>query len=283
MTYHEWYTQYLSLYKRNLSPKTRESYDHVTAAYILPAAGTLQLEELTPEHIQAAINAAAINGSRQSQIVYALMHAVLRRAYRSRLIAWNPADAIDKPDHDQEIGKAIAAADLPAVQDAALEDLPIALALFAGLRRGEICGLQWQDVDLAASTLHVRRQRSRAGCALITRQPKSRAGVRDVPIAAELLPILRAEYRLSPRDWVVDLAPETISRRWARMERELALTDHYRLHDLRHTYGSRLVLDGVNIRVVQYLMGHSSVEVTMRIYSHCSAQDAAKELVRVYG
>lgn len=284
MTYETWYTQYLQTYKRDLAPKTRESYDQVTAAYILPACGGLDLEQLTPEHVQAAINAAADHGGRQAQVVYSLMHAVLRRACRSWLIPRNPADAIDKPGHLQEEGKALTAADYADAAPLIDEDLALCLALRAGLRRGEIAGLQWGDIDLAARTLRVRRQRCRVRGDVITKTPKSAAGVRDVPIAPELLALLKAEYKLAPTAWVVDLAPEAITRRWARMQRSaLHLQEAYRLHDLRHTYGSHLVLDGVNLRVVQYLMGHSSISITMKVYSHCRADDAAQELRRVYG
>lgn len=283
MTYEEWYAQYLQLYKRKLAPKTRESYDQVTRLYILPAVAAADLREITPEHVQLAINAAADHGGRQAQVVYSVMHAVMRRAYRSRLIEWNPVDAIDKPDHEQEQGKALSAADLDEAEPPILDDLALSLALCAGLRRGEICGLQWGDVDLKTGTLHVRRQRCRASGDLITKTPKSRAGVRDIPIDARLLPQLKAAYRLTPSAWVVDIMPEAITRRWAKMQKALHLSEHYRLHDLRHTYGSRLVLDGVNLRVVQYLMGHSKIDVTMRVYSHCRASDAQKELKRVYG
>lgn len=283
MNYAEWYTQYLSLYKRKLAPKTRESYDQVTRLYILPAVADLQLSDITPEHVQLAINAAADRGGRQAQVVFSVFHAVMRRAYRSRLIPWNPVDAIDKPEHEQEQGKALSAADLLLAEPLIREDLSLSLALYAGLRRGEICGLQWQDVDLVAGILRIRRQRCRASGDLITKTPKSRAGVRDVPIAPELLPLLKAAFKLRPSAWVVEVMPEQITRRWNSMQRDLAMAEHYRLHDLRHTYGSRLVLDGVNLRVVQYLMGHSKIDITMRVYSHCRASDAQKELRRVYG
>lgn len=283
MNYAEWYTQYLQLYKRKLAPKTRESYDQVTRLYILPAVADLQLSDITPEHVQSAINAAADRGGRQAQIVYSVFHAVMRRAYRSRLILWNPVDAIDKPEHVQEQGKALLAADLQLTEPLIREDLSLSLALYAGLRRGEICGLQWGDVDLQHGVLHVRRQRCRADGQLITKSPKSRAGVRDVPIDPQLLPLLKAAFRLRPSAWVVDVMPEQITRRWNNLQRNVPMTEHYRLHDLRHTYGSRLVLDGVNLRVVQYLMGHSKIDITMRVYSHCRASDALKELRRVYG
>lgn len=283
MTYGAWYSQYLQLYKRNLSPRTKESYDQVTRLYIQPTVGNVELEAVSPELLQLAINAAADRGGRQAQIVYALLHAVLRRAYRSRLIPWNPADAIDKPEHEQEQGRALSAADLAAVEPWIQDDVALSLALYAGLRRGEICGLQWADVDLPAGVIRVRRQRCRAYGQLIEKQPKSRAGVRDIPIKRELLPILRAAYRLAPRDWVVDVAPEAITRRWSQLQKQQGIGERYRLHDLRHTYGSRLVLDGVNLRVVQYLMGHSKIDITMRVYSHCRADDAQQELKRVYG
>ena len=283
MTYGAWYSQYLQLYKRNLSPRTKESYDQVTRLYIQPTVGNVELEAVSPELLQLAINAAADRGGRQAQIVYALLHAVLRRAYRSRLIPWNPADAIDKPEHEQEQGRALSAADLAAVEPWIQDDVALSLALYAGLRRGEICGLKWADVDLPLGVIHVRRQRCRAYGQLIEKQPKSRAGVRDIPIKRELLPILRAAYRLAPRDWVVDVAPEAITRRWSQLQKQQGIGERYRLHDLRHTYGSRLVLDGVNLRVVQYLMGHSKIDITMRVYSHCRADDARQELKRVYG
>ena len=283
MLYRDWYSQYLQVYKRKLAPKTRESYDQVTRLYILPAVADLQLEEITPEHVQSAINAAADRGGRQAQIVFSVFHAVMRRAYRSRLILWNPVDAIDKPEHIQEQGKALSAQDLSAAEGPIREDLALSLALYAGLRRGEICGLQWGDVDLKAGVLRIRRQRCRAGGELITKTPKSRSGVRDVPIDPQLLPQLKAAFRLRPSAWVVDVMPEQITRRWNNIQRNVPISEHYRLHDLRHTYGSRLVLDGVNLRVVQYLMGHSKIDITMRVYSHCRASDAQKELRRVYG
>ena len=283
MLYRDWYSQYLQVYKRKLAPKTRESYDQVTRLYILPAVADLHLEEIAPEHVQLAINAAADRGGRQAQVVFSVFHAVMRRAYRSRLISWNPVDAIDKPEHEQEQGKALSAADLLISEPLIREDLSLSLALYAGLRRGEICGLQWGDVDLKAGVLRIRRQRCRAGGELITKTPKSRSGVRDIPIDPQLLPQLKAAFRLRPSAWVVDVMPEQITRRWNNMQRNVPMSEHYRLHDLRHTYGSRLVLDGVNLRVVQYLMGHSKIDITMRVYSHCQASDAQKELQRVYG
>ena len=157
----------------------------------------------------------------------------------------------------------------------------MSLALFAGLRRAEITGLRWGDVDLVADVLHVRRIRHRVGGELVAAAPKSAAGVRDIPIAPELLPILRRFYRLTPSAYCVDVAPEALDRRWVRVQDGLSLSRRYRLHDLRHTYVTRAILSGINPRVVQYLAGHSSLELTLQVYSHITVEAAQAEIRRV--
>lgn len=283
MLYRDWYSQYMALYKSQLKPRTREEYDRMNRVYIAPVLGGLDITRISPEDIQTVLVHTTDHGSRQAQAVYALLRAVLRRACRSRLILWSPVDAIDKPEHEQEQGQQLTEADYTVAVPLIRGSLPLSLALFAGLRRGEIAGLQWGDVDLAAGLLRIRRQRQRVQGQIITVTPKSASGSRDVPIDPDLLPILRSAYVLRPRAWVSSHAPEYPGREWAAIqEQDVLLSQHYRLHDLRHTYGSRLILSGCNLRVVQYLMGHSSLEVTMRVYSHCTSDQAAKEARRIY-
>ena len=284
MTYGQWYPRYIQLYKSRLAPRTREEYDRIHRQYIAPVLGALELGSITPEDVQLVlVTAADRGGTRQAQTVYSLMHAVFRRAYRSCLVNRSPVDAIDKPEHDPEQGRQLTEQDYAAALPFIRRSLALSLALDAGLRRGEISGLQWQDVDLQHGYLHVRRQRQRTGGQIIIKTPKSASGCRDVAIAPELLQLLKRHYQLIPSGWVVPHAPEYAGRIWADLQSNtLRLSDHYRLHDLRHTYGSRLILDGVNLRAVQYLMGHSSLEVTTRVYSHCSPEQAAREVRRIY-
>ena len=104
MTYSEWFSQYLSLYKRKISDKTRESYLRL-AQLVAPIIGAKPLEAITPDDIQAALVAAEDQaGSRQAQLVYTLLHAVFRRAVRSKHLRENPVEAVDKPDHEGKQG-----------------------------------------------------------------------------------------------------------------------------------------------------------------------------------
>lgn len=281
MDYQEWFTLYLSTYKRDIKPRTREEYQRQHRTYIAPIIGAKPLEAITPEDCQAIINAAAANGERIAQAVYALLRAAFRRAVRSRRLLWSPMDAVDRPKHKPEPGNALTEADYMAAVPEISEDLALSLALFAGLRRAEITGLRWGDVDLVSGVLHIRRIRHRVGGKLIDAAPKSAAGVRDLPIAPELLPILRRCYRLSPSAFCIDTAPEALDRRWSHIQSNLSLSRRYRLHDLRHTYVTRAILSGINPRVVQYLAGHSSLELTLQVYSHITLEAAQAEIRRV--
>ena len=281
MTYSEWYTIYLATYKQETKPRTLEEYERQHRAYIAPIIGAKELDTVTAEDIQTVINTATANGSRIAQAVYALLHAVFRRAVRSRRLLWSPVDAIDRPKHTTQTGKALSDREFEAAAPYVLEVLSLSLALFAGLRRAEICGLQWQDVDLVHGVLHVRRIRHRVKRQLVIAPPKSEAGVRSIPIAPELLPVLRRSFCFNLSAFCVPSAPEAIDRAWKRIQKKcVSLSKPYRLHDLRHTYITRMLLSGVAPRVVQYLAGHSTLDLTLKVYTHITAEKAKKEVER---
>ena len=283
MNYAQWYQTYMSLYKRRLSDKTRESYARLNQL-INPIIGAKPLEAITPDDIQAALVAAEDQaGSRQAQLVYTLLHAVFRRAVRSKHLRENPVEAVDKPDHETQQGRAIEGANWQRLAPIISGDVAFALMAFGGLRRGETLALRRADVDFSAGVLHVCRQRVRVGGQLVTAPPKSAAGIRDVPISPELEPILREAVRfLLPNALIVPIAPETLAHKWRDAQRKAGITSPYRLHDLRHTYATRLVLAGVNIRVLQYAIGHADYQLTMKTYTHIGASAAKSELSRVY-
>lgn len=283
MTYAEWYSRYLRLYKQKISEKTRESYTrlHALAA---PIISEKELEAITPDDIQAALIAAEETaGSRQAQLAYTLLHAVFRRAVRSGHIRQSPVEAVDKPAHEGKQGRAIEGADWQRLAPIISGDVAFALACFAGLRRGEVLGLRRGDIDLDAGLIRVERQRVRVKGQLVTAPPKSSAGVRIVPISPELAPILcKAVRNLLPAAYLVPISPETLGRRWSTAQKTAGIKTPYRIHDLRHTYATRLVLEGINLRVLQYVIGHADYQLTVSTYTHIGATAAKIELSRVY-
>lgn len=283
MTYGDWYSQYIQLYKRKIADKTRESYARLHQL-VSPVLAGRELGEILPDDIQRALIAAEDNaGSRQAQLAYALLHAVFRRAVRSRLLQYNPVDGVDKPSHDAMPGRAIIGDDWQLLQPVIDADLAFCLMARAGLRRGEVLGLRWSDVDIRSCVIRVSRQYQRVKGHAVIVPPKSSAGVRSVPIDPALLPLIRAHYRLTPGARVVSCSPETLRRRWksAQLEAGLPADRLYRLHDLRHTFATRLNLAGCNLRVLQYIIGHADFNLTLSTYAHVGELAAISEYNRL--
>jgi integrase len=163
------------------------------------------------------------------------------------------------------------------------------LVLSTGMRRGELCGLRWQDVDLDAGTVTVASTRVVARL-VVTGPPKTTSGERVVALDADTVRALRswrgrqASERLAAGEawhdsglvFVDELGrpphPETVTR-WWREAIERAGVRPIRLHDARHTAATVLLRAGVPVKVVSQRIGHADVAVTMRIYQHVTAQD----------
>ncbi len=166
------------------------------------------------------------------------------------------------------------------------------LLAMTGLRRGEALGLRWSDVDLIRKTLVVRRTVVSIGYEVATSRPKSARGQRVVALDDETVRVLgqhRARTGGSAEDLVFHqvngepLHPVTVSKTFARMVRESGLTP-IRLHDLRHTHATLALEAGIHPKIVSERLGHSTVAMTLDLYSHClqhMQHDAAARIARV--
>jgi integrase len=167
------------------------------------------------------------------------------------------------------------------------------LAIFTGMRRSEILGLRWRDVDLDRSTiqvvqtLHQLRDKS-----FRIEQPKSAAGRRQVKLSPMCVDVLRAHRRarstIDPDALVFtartgrQYSPDTLSQRFSRIVRPAGFD--IRFHDLRHTHASLLLAEGVPVRTVADRLGHSTAQITLDVYAHTlpgGDQAAANLLDRV--
>src|SRR5581483_6219261 len=151
-------------------------------------------------------------------------------------------------------------------------DRPVwATALYAGLRRGELMALRWEDVDLAAGVIRVERSYDDKGRVVI--EPKSRAGRRTVPIVGALRDILVEHTARQSRDsgLVFGSSAETPfvpSNLWRRAQRawKRAGLEPIGLHEARHTFASVLIAAGVNAKAITTYMGHASIQSTYDLY-----------------
>ncbi len=165
--------------------------------------------------------------------------------------------------------------------------LPIPIEFYLGLRRGELLGLHWSDIDMDKGIAHIRNNYVRGEKGAICKTPKSQAGIRDLPIGASLLPELkkaRAQYNMNKlamgtaftdSDLVIckpdgtPYKPDTMSHKWERFLKKHSLKK-IRFHDLRHTCATMLIEANVPMKTVSTFMGHSNIQITLDTYAHCT-------------
>jgi integrase len=249
------------------------------------------LTSLSPQHVQAFQNQLLAAGNAPRSVIKArlVLSSALDQAERWGFIPRNPVRLVDPPrvphDDREPITPEQAHALLDAVQGHRLEALyTVALAL--GLRRSEALGLQWSDVDLDAGVLRVRRglQRLKGG-GLQFLELKTKKSRRDIAMPRVAVDALRAhterqafERRAAVEIWQehdmvfastigTPLEPRNVNRHFASVLKRAGLP-HLRFHDLRHACATLLLLQGVELKVVQEILGHASISTTGNIYAH---------------
>lgn len=271
MTLEAYLREWVLLRSAGIRPRTVESYESLIRLHIGPAIGDRKLSKLKARHIAAMLKSIVDDGhARTAQLCYALLHAALRSAVEERRIERSPIDAVKRPKHRTKRGKAWSKAQTRAYVAAIRghkHQIAWLLAIGMGLRRGEICGLRWSDVDLRARIIHVHNQRVRlADGRLVDQPPKSDAGTRDLPIPKPIYEVFRRTYQWGD-GYVVPITPSALDAAHRTLLRRLDLP-YIRLHDLRHTMATNAVRNGAAMRVLADVLGHSDPAVTARFYTH---------------
>lgn len=274
----------------SVRPRTFESYD-LNVRRVVPHIGRSRLARLTPASIQSCYAALTKGGlsPRSVQQAHAVLHRALRQAEQWGLLGRNPSDAVRAPRPERREIQTLGAAELEtlfsATDDERLHGLWVLLAT-TGLRLGEATALRWGDIDFVEKRLSVKRtlQRQR-GAGLVFAEPKTSRSRRMIHLSARALLALRGHRHdqvaerlaLGPAWDEGDLVfchenghpldPSFVDRSFH------AALDHaglprLRVHDLRHTAATLLLERGVHPKVVQEMLGHSTITLTLDTYSH---------------
>lgn len=266
-------------------------------SHLNPAIGHLRLQDLTPRHLNDVYVALLRDGrkdgrgglsSRTVRLIHGVMNAALQHALKLGYVEVNVAQLAQAPRRIR--GRHMSVWDASQIRDflryVESDRLYAAWVLFAttGMRRGEVFGLHWQDVDTPARRIHVRRTLIAYGNQTAWSSPKTDAGYRTVVLSTQCAKILAAHRRRQARERTnlgldgpselvftqedgSHLHPDRGTRRFVQLAKEAGLP-RIRLHDLRHSFATLALKSGAHIKVVSELLGHSSPAVTLDIYSH---------------
>jgi len=276
--------------RHSVRPKTYMNYE-LCVRRLLPLLGRVRLRTLEPEHIQHALGKLLDRGlaARTVRQVHMVLRCSLKQAVLWRLIPSNPSDAVKPPRAERKEMRTLSEDEVRRLLAATTGTRHHSLWVFlvtTGVRLGEALAVRWADIDLVEGRATIRRavQRQR-GMGMVFVEPKSSRGRRTVSFPRETLEVLTAHRRDLDRErsqageqWQeYDLVfPSPVGR--PRDMTYLSFTFHrgleraglprLRIHDLRHTAATHLLNRGVHPKVVQDLLGHSTIAITLDTYSH---------------
>lgn len=285
--------------KPRIRATTHNNYETMIRVHLKQRIGGVTLAKLLPDHVINMQSAMETDGAsaRVRQLVYAVLHRALNDAMKLGKVTRNVCDMVDRPRVEKSTIKALDPGQVDDFLTAAERDRLYALyvlAIASGLRLGELCALQWSDVDLDAGTLTVRHTLMEVKGKRELSQPKSDSGRRRVDLAAAAVAALwehrakmLSEGLAGSTIIFVDtdgntLRRSNVSRRsFKPILKTAGLPPTTRFHDLRHTSATLLLTKGVHPKVVQERLGHSQISMTLDTYSHVMPslqRDAANTL-----
>lgn len=270
--------------------RTYERYESIVRVHLKPSLGRVKLMALTPAHVRGLYREKLDAGLAPRGVlhIHRTLSKALKRATDDGLIPRNAAAPVKPPrprgEEIRPLDREQVCSLFETARDDRLEALYV-LAVTAGLRRGELQGLKWEDLDLEAGTLQVRRTLSEPKGGCLFEAPKSGKG-RNIRLTQKAAAALREhrkhqlEERMKRGDLWQDhglvfssgigtpISGGNLNRNFKSTLKRAGLPDTTRFHDLRHTCATLLLKQGVNPKFVQDLLGHADISLTLNVYSH---------------
>ena len=292
MTVGAWLDTWTTEYLGGVKPSTVAAYKSTVKNHLKPGLGAIRLDELNAHTIQSLYNRLGDTRSPKTvKNVHGILHKALQQAVINRYIPFNPAEACVLPRAERKelkpLDDALISAFLKAVKGHQFEDL-FRVALFTGIREGEILGLCWDVVDLDKGTIHIIRQLQKISGEWVLVTTKNSKG-RTITLAPFVVQILRKvkhqqlENRLRYGDCWEDsgfvftnelgqhLNRHTVLKHFKKIMAQIG-SPETRFHDLRHSYAVASIRSGDDIKTVQENLGHATAAFTLNVYGHVTDQ-----------
>ena len=289
----QWVEQWFEIYsKPNLRESTARYYKMFIDKHIVPKLGGVKLNKLRAIEIQRFYNSLRTGGRlREAQKeknpglsasyvrgIHTMLHTCLDAAVREKLILSNPVNDCKPPKLEKHEMKTLESEQVRAYLKAADARglLPMFfLELTTGLRKSELVALQWSDVDWKARTVSVSKQAYMTDGKLTVVPPKTSNSVRKIALSEETLALLKQQRASFPESACVFPSPVTgemyhpdsVVNLHKKILKEAGL-EHIRFHDLRHTFATLALQNGVDVKTVSAMLGHSNAGFTLATYTH---------------
>lgn len=308
ITVESWMDTWLKEYKKdNIRPTTYSSYEYIIRVHIKPNLGKAYLRDLRPEQIQKFYNERKSSGlsSRTVRYIHTILHEALEQAVKNNLIVRNVTDATTLPKQEKKEMRVLTVEEQNRFMEVLSADkmgIIFKLDLATGMRKGELIALTWNNVNLRDGVIRVTRSLSRTRVnfdkeskenktAVIIQKPKTKKGERSIPLFDSIITDLKKHKEAEKeklknlgwddikikqhfKDGLVftnelggHIEPRNLSRKFYSLVKAAGISKA-NLHCLRHSFATRLLEMGVSPKVVQEILGHSTITLTLDTYSH---------------
>ena len=287
-----WFQDYAKIKVRPSSHQTYQGYIH---NHIRPNIGDIPLEKLTSLDLQKFYKKLLTTGrverveakgqpkglsAKTVRNIHQILSSALKLAQEQRLILTNPAEGCALPRVEHQEMKTLTTVQLASFFREARESGVFELyylELATGLRRGELLGLKWEDVDLERGDLRVRRQVSRINGEVVEAPLKTKNAYRTLPLAEDTVSVLKEQRKkVGNSPWVFPspnggpISPDSVLHMLHRVLKRAGLPK-VRFHDLRHTFATLALQNGVDVKTVSGMLGHFSAGFTLDTYAHITS------------
>ena len=273
-----------------MSENSRASFQSALDTWIYPAIGEKKMPDVSSADLSSLLLSIQAQGRAHATAIkiYTVLHTMFKMAYLSDMIQRNPMDKVSRPvprkDEIRETeAQSLTVEELQAVLDALNEEplkwrVLVYVLIDTGIRRGECCGLKWEDVDLEAQVITIRRNLCYTPArGVYVDTPKS-GRIREVDIGPETTALLRSLKEQSAGEFVftqegspAPMHPQSPTRYLKKLSARCGVPDLHP-HKLRHTFASIAITAGADVASVSEALGHSDRAVTLRMYTHADTE-----------
>ena len=300
MKYIDWLTQWLENYIRpSVKVRTYERYHLIIEQHIKNSIGNIELDALSPLVLQKFISELLQNGNRKTgkglsansvNAVISVIQGSLRTAHLLGLSKEYTADKLKRPKLKEKPVECFTLSEQKQIEQSILNGKKdkmygILLCLYSGLRIGELIALQWSDIDFVKGILTVSKSCHDGQDGLIIDEPKTANSRRLIPLPKQLLPILKGIKKKSNSPFVVSANGSSVSVRSYQRSFELLLKrlniPHKGFHSLRHTFATRALECGMDVKTLSEILGHKNPTITLNRYAHSLMEHKADMMNRL--
>ncbi len=306
MKYRDWLNDWLVNYtKRSVKERTFIRYSEIVKQHIVPSLGDLELEELTPITVQRYITKLSECGNLKTgeglsansvNSIIAIIKSSLETAVTVGITSEYQMDKLKRPRAKEKEIFCFSLSEQKLIEQYVMKDKRdkmkgVLLCLYTGLRIGELLALEWENVDLGKAELKVCRscydgKASSGEYTRITDTPKTPSSVRIIPLPEKIVPILAEMKEKSNSAYVISNGEKYISVRCYQRSFESLLKqlniNHKGFHSLRHTFATRALECGMDVKTLSEILGHKSPTITLNRYVH-SLMEHKKEMMNRLG